>query len=102
MNKSPIKAMARVAKLRMLDGYKEPLTNRAILPSIAKEEKRVYALVVEILESDKVILNPLGLLIEHKIYDTLSSTEKERYVLRLSELYIRMTQKYLEEQKTLK
>lgn len=99
MNKSPIKTMARVAKLRMLDGYKEPLLDRGLLPSLAKEEKRVYEIAVEILNSEQVILNPLGLLIEHTIYDRLSQIEKERYVLRLSELYIRMTKKYLNSQK---
>lgn len=99
MNKSPIKAMARVAKLRMLDGYREPILDRALLPSIAKEEKRVYDLAVDILNSDEVILNPLALLIERKVYDRLSPVEKERYVLKLSEIYIRMTKKYLESQK---
>ncbi len=99
MNKSPIKAMARVAKLRMLDGYREPILDRALLPSVAKEERRVYELAVDILNSDHVVLNPLGLLIERNVYDRLSSIEKERYVLKLSELYIRMTKKYLDSQK---
>lgn len=100
MNKSPIKAMARVAKLRMLDGYRQPMLDRTLLPSLAKEEKRVYEIVVDILNSDKVILNPLGLLIEHCVYDNLSQTERERYVLRLSELYIKMAKRYLESKKT--
>ncbi len=57
-------------------------------------DDELYNKVVEILNSDEVILNPISRLIDEKYYDTLTDSEKQGYVLELGKKYEKMRNKY--------
>lgn len=59
------------------------------------DEERMYKIVAEMEESNEVILNPLGRLINEEYFNMLDSTEKQRYVFKLSEIYIKLKNRYL-------
>jgi len=93
-----LKQMAKNAKYRMRTGYfADEYMARDNIPSLDKEEKRIYEKVVQILNSDEPITNPLGILIDERIFADLSPIDRERYVLELSKLYVKMTEKYIKE-----
>ena len=50
------------------------------------KEDPLFAKVKKILERDDVF-NPIAELTDHKIFDTLSQVEKERYIIDLSKRY---------------
>lgn len=58
------------------------------------EEDLLYERVVTLLSSDDVVLNPIKSLIDHAEYDNLSESEKECYILKLTERYNEIKQKY--------
>lgn len=58
------------------------------------EEDILYKKVCNIMESQEVLLNPLSLLIDHNVYDKMSESAKQVYILKLSEQYIKMKQRY--------
>ena len=94
MTKSTLKLMAKNAKNRLRYGYeKETELNLSSIPSVEKEKRRIYEKVVEIVNSDAPITNPIGVLIDESVYSKLSPSERERYVLELSRLYIELTEK---------
>ena len=98
MARSTLKQLARNAKYRMKTGYfAEECISKDTLPSIDKEEKRIYEKVIEIFNNDEPVTNPLGILIDETLFENLSPIDRERYVLELSKLYVRMTEKYLKE-----
>ena len=98
MARSVLKQLAKNAKNRLRNGYLYEEYTKNSLPSVEKEEKRVYQKVVEIMRSPAPVTNPLGLLIEENVFRMLSPEERERYVLELSKTYLRMTEKYLRSQ----
>lgn len=94
MAKSALKTLAKNAKNRLRYGYSAE--NKPVLdsiPSVEKERRRIYERVVEILESEYPITNPIGLLIDEEVYESLSPAERERYVLEISRLYLELTEK---------
>lgn len=95
MTKSTLKQLAKTAKNRMKNGYViDDSHSKSTIPSIEKEEKRVYAKIIEMQNQNKTVFNPLGRLVEHEIYDKLDNIQKERYVLSLSNTYLKMLDKY--------
>lgn len=91
MKKSVIKQLAANAKYRMKNGYfQEEEHDKSILPSMEKEEKRVYSKMLEMSEEDTIIFNPLGRLVDHNVFDKLSEIQKERYILELSNIYLKL------------
>ena len=96
MARSTLKQLAKSAKSRMRNGYfPDEGFGKGNIPSLEREERRVYEKVKNILDSEEPITNPLGLLIDDKVFERLSAPEKERYVLEISKIYIRMAEKYL-------
>ena len=96
MAKSTLKLMAKNAKNRLRFGYeKEAPVIVDSIPSVEKEKKRIYEKVIEIVNSEEPITNPIGLLIDEVVYAKLSPSERERYVLELSRIYIELTEKLL-------
>ena len=80
-----IKALAKVAKQRIITGVAE---DQSTLPTIAKERERVWKLTQEMSKEERLVTNPLGRLTQHPLYDNLSPTAREKYILNLSEMYL--------------
>ncbi len=120
-----LKSMARQAKARLKSGYwvdrKEKLkaclersggsklcvdevkqyfsvAERSLKKYADEEdrESRLYPIVCDIIESDDG-LNPLGRLIDREYYESLDFAEKQRYVLELSDIYKKLSERYLAE-----
>ena len=51
------------------------------------EDDPLYNKVKKILEKDCDIINPIGKLIDHSVFDNLSPAEKDMYLLDLSKRY---------------
>lgn len=102
MTKSALKQLAATAKHRMKNGYyQEECSDKSILSSQEKEEKRVYAKIVEMHATGEDVFNPLGRLVELDKYEKLDAIQKERYILILSNTYLKMLNKYLESNKVI-
>lgn len=56
-----------------------------------------YKKVCEVLESSDCLLRPLAKLIDHSVYDNLNDREKQSYILKLSDRFVKMKQRYAEE-----
>lgn len=111
-----IKKIANEAKSRLKSGYwedfyksrnedmmraKELGVNKELVRDVYKSRnsraKRelvwgsLYPKVREIVEREErgeTVVNPIGLLINRTVFDSLDSTSRERYVLDLSEIYL--------------
>lgn len=82
---SAIKALAKVAKQRIVTGLTE---DQSTLPTIAKERERVWLQTVEMSKEEGLVTDPLGRLTQHPYYDGLTPAAKEKYILNLSEMYL--------------
>ncbi len=60
-------------------------------------EEMLYQKVVEILECEEQILNPLDCLIDHKAIQACDSATRQRYVLEASKMFIRLKERYYRE-----
>ena len=79
------------------DYYKKKIENKikeTYKTSALTEEDLMYKKVCSIMESQEVLLNPLSKLIDHNVYDKLSENAKQVYILKLSEQYVQMKQRY--------
>ena len=65
------------------------------------EDEKIYPKVKAMLLSNADCCNPLGELIDKKLYSTLSDIEKEKYILDLSKKYNLIREKILLEEKNL-
>lgn len=93
-NKTTLKTLAKGALHRMKKGYAdETPKDKSLLPSMEQEENRIYKKIIE-MSSENDVFNPLGRLVDHKIYDILSETQKEKYVLNLSKTYLKVLDRY--------
>lgn len=91
MKKSVLKQLAANAKYRMKNGYtQEEEHDRSILPSMENEERRVYNKMLEMSEDETSIFNPLSRLVDHSVFDKLNEIQKERYILELSNTYLKL------------
>lgn len=63
-------------------------------PSKQSEEDILYEKVCQLMETNEVLLNPLSKLIDHEVYDKMSDNAKQVYILKLSEQYIKLKQRY--------
>ena len=68
-----------------------------IASKIKVEDDPLYKKVEKILEKDPDTLNPIGQLIDKDLYNTLSETGKERYILDLAKKYVLIKEKILSE-----
>ena len=57
-------------------------------------EQALYNKVCQMLDEDRIIINPINELVDKKYYDTLSIESKQRYILELSEKYRQMKERY--------
>ncbi len=63
----------------------------------AGKDEEMYIKVCRILESDEVTTNPIGLLMDQKEYESLDEFGRQRYVLRLSEKFRELKERYYKE-----
>ena len=61
------------------------------------EDDPLYSKVKKMLEGNKDISSPIGKLIDHSIFDSLSDENKDRYLLDLSKRYNAMKKQYEKE-----
>ena len=109
---STLKELAQKAKnrLKLLSNeehekpktYSEACLSARIQYAIISSQKKVeddalYNKVKRMLIKDIDIVNPLSQIIEHDIYDNLSSSQKEKYMFNLSKRYRAIKERVLEE-----
>lgn len=71
--------------------------NRTLGNVQALKDEEFYVKVSSILDKDEDISNPIGMLVEHEIYDNLDPSNKQRYILELSKKFIQMRERYYRE-----
>lgn len=68
--------------------------------SQALKDERLYDKVCEILDNDEDIINPIGMLVDHEVYDDMDDVGKQRYILELSKKFREMSERYNRERKS--
>lgn len=58
------------------------------------EIDRISNIVMKIATSKNFIPNPIGLMVDRKVYDSLNNEKKIRYILDLSAIYLKMSERY--------
>lgn len=104
-----LKSKANEAKKRLGSGYfqRQPIENSENCFSKQDyhsngidyiDEEKMYELVRDILDSENVVINPIGCLMDKAKFDSMDSVNKQRYVFKLSEIYVKLKARYMEEQ----
>ena len=84
-----------VSTTKVKDYYVERVVNTI---TKSKNENEVFYLKVKsMLDSEGEVANAIGRLTDHKVYDSLSYEEKQRYTLELSEKYVKAVERYNKE-----
>ncbi len=102
-NDGELKKLAQSAKNRMKTGYWQG-TKTYVIPSVREEatlsysmEEEMYAKVREMLSENECVIDPIGRLMDQKIYDRMSPTARTKYVLELSKVYVRLKERFYRE-----
>ena len=61
------------------------------------DDEEFYEKVCKVLESTDLLMSPLAKLIDHEVYDKLSERDKQNYILKLSDRFIKMKERYAQE-----
>ncbi len=93
-NGQDIKVVNEFCKRRIINKIREMNKTNDL-----SEEDIMYKKVCEIMSSNEVLLNPLSKLINHDIYDKLNENAKQSYILKLSEQYVKLKERYDNEHK---
>ncbi len=64
------------------------------------KDEAFFEKVCRILDNDEDVLNPIGLLVDHEVYDALDPANKQRYILELSKKFLQMRDRYYKERLT--
>ena len=91
MTKS-IKLLAKAAKLRISTGA--AASDKGTLPAIAREEERIYQIVCRLQEEEQTVIDPIRQIADPKRWQNSQGIERERYVLVLSDMYLRAVDRY--------
>ena len=75
--------------------------NLAVGMQKAISDEALYQKVVALLESDEIITNPIGKLVEKEFYDTLDEGNRQKYILDLSKKFRELKARYSAEQAVL-
>ena len=70
--------------------------------SNAERDEALYRKVCSMMSSDEDVINPIGMLVEHEVYDTMDEIGKQRYILELSKKFRELTQRYYAEHADIK
>lgn len=102
-----LKRKANEAKKRLASGYFQK--SRPVTGSVLKkqrfhvsgvdylDEEKMYLIVKEMMERDEVVLNPIGCLMDRRRFEQMDYPERQRYVLKLSEIYVKLKARYVKE-----
>lgn len=89
------------ARLEMANAIRkeefERINNVALGDDFAEKEEKLYLKVREILDRDENVINPIGQLVEHSVYDRLDEANKQRYILELSSKFRQLRDRYYKE-----
>ncbi len=91
-SKADIKILAKAAKQRIRQGLSRD--DRSTLPAQLAEEERIYRVVCRLLSQGTTVTDPIRQIAQGDLLDTLQGVAKERYVLNLSEIYLRQCDRY--------
>ena len=82
-------------RLKNVNNY----NNKNIINSNSRKSSQLinFQTVIEILNSNEVIENPIQRLINKEYYDTLNETAKQRYILHVVEDYLSIKKRYMEQ-----
>lgn len=61
------------------------------------DDEEFYKKVCEVLETSEFLMSPLSRLIDHSIYDNLNERDRQNYILKLSDRFVIMKERYAEE-----
>ena len=75
----------------------ERANNRALGDDFARREERLYMKVREILDRDENVTDPIGQLMDKKVYDSLDDATRQRYILELSSKFRELRERYYKE-----
>ena len=101
---SELKRLAQSAKNRLKKGYWQG-ASEDVVPSHAESEigyaaeEEMYAKVREMLSVDECVLDPIGRLIDRGRFQKMDPVERDRYVLDLAKIYVRLKERYYREKK---
>ncbi len=101
-----LKCKASEAKKRLASGYFQK--SKPAVSSVKKQcfhvdgvdyldEEKMYLIVKEMMEKDEVVLNPIGCLMDRRRFSKMDYQERQRYVLKLSEIYVKLKARYFRE-----
>ena len=103
MSNKDLKLRATEAKKRLASGYfqkNECIINKQVYHTSGVDyldEERMYKIVIDIVDSDEIVINPLGRLMNKEYFDSLDYSSRQRYVFKLSEIYIKLKNRYINE-----
>ena len=80
----------------VLQEYKEVLT-RQLFEKESEEDRILYKKVCELLSQNKVVTNPIGMLVDREKMYQLTERAKQQYVLELSRKFKEMKERYYKE-----
>lgn len=63
----------------------------------AIQDEILFQKVCKMLDENENITNPIGMLVEHSVYDNLDEQGKQRYILELSKKYRELQDRYYKE-----
>ena len=122
-----IKAVAKKAKHRLISGYWDKLREereeyiknnaseneqkirelyaRRLMRDIYadasnEQDNELYRKVCKLLNQNTFTLNPISQLIDHNEYDTMDKTARQNYIIKLTDKYNEMRERYEKERQT--
>lgn len=95
--RSAISELAREAKNRLRLMSRGGATSGYKMNVMSKEDCSLYEKVCKIMDRDAVVTNPIHELIDREYYDRLAPDAQQRYILYLSEKYLQLKARYIQE-----
>lgn len=96
MSNTTLRQMAKQAKERLKNGKLYGYQSKQKLNMSRYSQLINFQTVIDMVESEEIIANPIKRLMDKDYYETLSDTAKQRYILNIAEDYIAIKKKYLE------
>lgn len=94
--KETLQQMAKLAKQRIKMGYHYEEALCSMMSMNNNSEEEMYHIVKSMLEEDELVTNPIAKLMDKDYYESLDEQGKSRYILELSNVYLRLRSRYYE------
>ena len=79
---------------KMQQAYTRRLERNLASEMSCDDDSILYKKVCKMQEQDTFVLNPISRLIDHSVYDKLSDNDKQLYILKLSNKYNELLERY--------